>query len=79
MIIDCKILVYNKELSEIGLPSKDTDKWVPFSINTEEIFAIKPYGEEDYPNATLIYCKSGDSFAIDIDYNNFRNKFKESK
>lgn len=75
-MLECNILLYNKELADLGLDGNALDYWCHFQIDLTQVYASRPYNEQDYPNTTLIYTKSGDSFVIDKEFSKFKEMLK---
>ena len=65
--LKCKVEIYNKELSDLGIDS-DESIWADAIIFKSEISAMRESLSE--PGKCIVYIKSGDSFVLNDSYQN---------
>lgn len=81
MVHNCKVQCHTMNLKDIdNLGIEDNGKWLPFIFDMEMVEAAKLSSDEtDSPtyNCTTIFTRSGDTYIIDTDPEEFFKKFTE--
>ena len=81
MVHNCKVQCHTMNLKDMeNLGIDDNGKWLPFIFDMEMVEAAKLSSDEtDSPtyNCTTIFTRSGDTYIIDTDPEEFFKKFTE--
>lgn len=81
MIHRCKVQCHSMNAADLELLGigEDSGKWLPFSIDLENLNAIKMSTDESDDSTYLcstIFCKDGNTFIVDTPYYDLVDKWE---
>lgn len=72
MVIECKVLCFNRKLEELGVDDDKNEVWLPCAINVADIESI----DNNNSGEARIYLKSGMCFVLNLGYEYVVHLFK---
>lgn len=75
--IECNCFLINKKLADLDVPTQDTPARITFRACDVTSFREIVEEEEISEKECIVYMNSGDSFVIDMPYDELKKKLKE--